>query len=193
MTEQDAQIPPGPPSGPPPESPPQPPQPPPSEPSPASAAGAMRKNAFFAGVLSLFPGAGNIYNGLYMRGVTFFVLAAATIYLTTHRDPLWGLAIAFIWIFNVLDAWRQANLINLGYATDLGISDPPPSGAFGNGSLIGGVAVFLFGLLAALEIYLDVNLDRVFDLWPVVLMALGAWFVFAAIRAKQKNEGIDPL
>ena len=148
----------------------------------------MRKNAFFAGVLSLFPGAGNIYNGLYMRGVTFFVLAASAIYMTNNHGELWGLAIAFIWIFNVLDAWRQANLINLGYSTDLGISDQPPSGAFGNGGLIGGVALFLFGLLAALEIYLEVDMDRVFKLWPVALMVLGAWFVISAIRAKQGNS-----
>ena len=153
----------------------------------------MRKNAFFAGLLSLFPGAGNIYNGLYMRGVTFFMLAAFAIYMANTRNELWGFAIAFIWIFNVLDAWRQANLINLGYTTDLGISDQPPSGAFANGGLIGGAALFLLGLLAALEIYLDVNLDRVFDLWPVALMALGAWFVFSAIRAKQENSGSDSL
>lgn len=34
------------------------------------------KRPFVAGFLSLFPGIGNIYNGLYLRGIIFFVVVA---------------------------------------------------------------------------------------------------------------------
>ncbi len=37
------------------------------------------KNPILAAVLSLFPGIGNVYNGLYMRGVTFFLVIACLI------------------------------------------------------------------------------------------------------------------
>ena len=168
-----------------------PPPTPPAAPAPAAST-PLRKIPILAALLSLFPSAGNIYNGLYVRGITFFLLAAGSIYMAGERGEIWGLAIAFIWIFNVLDSWRQANLINYGYATDLGKSDPPrlPTG---NGGLVGGAAIFLFGLIAAMELYLDFDIDWLFDLWPVYLMALGGWLVWSSIKARQASTGDDEL
>ena len=37
----------------------------------------MKKHPFLAAFLSFFPGLGNIYNGLYLRGVIFFTVVAA--------------------------------------------------------------------------------------------------------------------
>ena len=148
----------------------------------------MKKNALFAGFLSVFPGAGHIYNGLYLRGVTFFVVAASAIYMATHRGELWGFVIAFVWIFNVLDAWRQANLINYGYTTDLGLNDPPRAVGQGAGGIIGGAALLLVGLVAAMEMYLELDIDWMLDLWPVVLMVLGAWFIWSSIQTKRETD-----
>ena len=148
----------------------------------------MRKNAFFAGFVSLFPGAGNVYNGLYLRGVTFFLLAAGAIYMAATRGEMWGFVIAFIWIFNVLDAWRQANLINYGYATDLGAGEQPRAAPRGAGVIVGGIALLLVGLVAAMEMYLDIDVDWIFELWPVILMLLGAWFIWSSIQAKRESE-----
>ncbi len=168
--------------------PPPPPPEPPLEPDSAASEAPqpipMRKRPLFAGFLSLFPGAGNIYNGLYLRGVTFFILAATAIHMTANRGELWGFVVAFIWIFNVLDAWRQANLINYGVTTDLGLTDQPRPTAYGYGGSIAGGALLLVGLLAALESYFGIDIDWILNLWPLFLMALGAWFLFSSLRAK---------
>ena len=169
----------------------------PPTPAPATAessarhANPMEKQPILAGILSLFPGAGNIYNGLYLRGVTFFVLAASSIYMTNEHGELWGMVIAFVWIFNVLDSWRQANLINLGYATDLGQTDQPRTAPAGSAGLVGGIALLLVGMVAALAIYLDIDVDRILNLWPIVMMGLGAWFVFSSLRDKAETRTGD--
>src|SRR5512135_637044 len=70
----------------------------------------MTKNPFVAGLLSGFPGIGNIYNGLYLRGAIFFTAIACLLALGSGEDgehSVLGFVIAFVWIFNILDAYRQ--------------------------------------------------------------------------------------
>jgi hypothetical protein len=166
--------------------PPQPEKAPPAAPNQTTAA--LPKRALFAGFLSLFPGAGNVYNGLYLRGVTFFVLAAGSIYMVNQRGGLWGFVVAFVWIFNVLDAWRQANLINYGYSADLGLTEKVRPVTQGNGGIIGGIALLVVGLVAAMEIYLEIDVDWILDLWPFYLMLIGAWFIFSSLQAKRDEK-----
>jgi len=93
-----------------------------------------RKNPNLAAFLSLFPGLGNVYNGLYMRGITFFLVIVSLIAIVVENHPLFGMAIAFFWLFNVIDAYRQAALINydkmarvasLMYRSGLALGDRP--------------------------------------------------------------------
>lgn len=146
------------------------------------------KNPILAGVLSLFPGVGNIYNGLYMRGVTFFLVIACLIGITADgRHPLFGLAIAFFWLFNVIDAYRQATLINYGYAQDLGLLDMPKVPRAGQGGLMAGVLLSLVGLVAIAEEYLEIRLDWIFNLWPFALVAIGVWLIVASFRGRRQD------
>ena len=166
-----------------------PPAPPAVEPTPP----ANYKNPILAGVLSLFPGIGNIYNGLYMRGLAFFLICTSMIAITT-REPLFGLGIAFFWIFNVVDAYRQATLINHGYGQDLGIDEPPKIAAGQGGAMVGAI-MMLIGAFALYDNYFGpIDLDWLIDLWPVILMAIGAWLIFDTVRDKKKkaaNESFD--
>ena len=90
-----------------------------------------------------------------------------------------GFGIAFIWLFNVIDAYREARLIRAGLASDLAAGRKravtSPIEGVGLGALL-----FAVGLLSTLEV-LGYDVDWVFDLWPVILMVAGAWFVVAAI------------
>jgi hypothetical protein len=147
----------------------------------------VRKNPVLAAILSLFPGVGNVYNGLYMRGVTLFLIVASLIAIVTEgRHPLFGLGIAFFWIFNVIDAYRQATLINYGYAQDLGLLDLPRHPRASQGGVVAGVLLTLVGVCAIGERYFNLDLDRVLDLWPFALVAIGAWLVWSSIRDRQK-------
>jgi hypothetical protein len=149
----------------------------------------LRKNPALAALLSLFPGMGNIYNGLYLRGITFFLVIASLIGITSHQ-PLFGLGIAFFWIFNVLDAYRQATLINYGYAQDLGLLDLPRHPRAGQGGLAAGILLTLIGLFAVIDRYFDVRLDWLFDLWPFALVAAGIWLIWGAIRDRRRAGSV---
>jgi len=72
-----------------------------------------------AALLSVVPGLGNIYNGLYARGLTFFFIEFSIIRMAAGVKQDENLAILipsifFFWLFNLFDAHRQAVIINLG-------------------------------------------------------------------------------
>jgi hypothetical protein len=167
---------------------PQPPQPP-TAPAAKEASSRSYKNPMLAASLSLFPGIGNLYNGLYMRGLAFFLICSSMIYMVAeHPGPLFGMAIPFFWIFNMVDAYRQATLINYGYGAAMGVDEPPKISGAGQGGMMVGVILFLIGGIALLEQFdVRVNLDWLIDLWPVFLMAIGAWLIFDTVRDKMKK------
>src|SRR4029450_1227519 len=74
-----------------------------------------------------FPGLGSIYNGSYARGIAFFLSILGAMRLADRGSDLWGFAIAFLWLFNMIDAYREARLIRAGLARDLGAGRPRPA------------------------------------------------------------------
>ena len=151
----------------------------------------MKKPAL-AALLSLFPGLGNVYNGLYLRGLISFVIVFSILGILTSSDggnaPFFAPAMAFFWLFNIIDAYRQAVLINHGYQQDLGLSDMPMRPRPGQGGIAAGILLVLVGTYALLEQYVDIELDWLFDLWPVVAIALGAWLIWGTIRDRRKES-----
>ncbi len=167
------------------------------EPSPAYAAptpvpvpppAVSRKNPFLAALLSAFPGMGNIYNGLYMRGLIFFLIIVSLIGIASHGrgHELFGMAVAFFWLFNVIDAYRQATLINYGYAQDLGLLDMPQVPRGGQGGLVAGALLALIGIASLLDRYTIVDYDWLLQLWPFALVAVGAWLIVASFRDRRR-------
>jgi hypothetical protein len=151
-----------------------------------------RKNPGLAALLSLFPGMGNIYNGLYMRGVTFFLVVVSLIGIASDGHDLFAAAVVFFWLFNVIDAYRQATLINYGYAQDLGLIDLPRHPRASQGGVAAGVLLALIGLVALLERYFDIRLDWLFDLWPFALVLLGGWLIWASLRDRRRAQAAEP-
>lgn len=143
------------------------------------------KNPLLAGGLSLFPGMGNVYNGLYMRGITFFLVIASLI-IISERHNIFGLGVAFFWIFNVIDAYRQATLINYGYAQDLGLIDLPRHPRASQGGIFSGILLSLIGLFAIADRYFVIDLEWLFDLWPFALVAIGVWLIVSAVRDRRR-------
>ncbi|MFL6261025.1 MAG: LiaI-LiaF-like domain-containing protein [Thermoanaerobaculia bacterium] len=148
-----------------------------------------RKNPFLAALLSAFPGMGNVYNGLYMRGLTFFLIIVSLLGITTsgRGHELFGMAVAFFWLFNVIDAYRQATLINYGYAQDLGLLDMPRVPRAGQGGLVAGVLLTLVGIASVLDRYTIIDYDWFFRLWPFALVAVGVWLIAASFRDRQRG------
>lgn len=169
--------------------------PPAPPPPPEGGSVPPQKNPILAAILSGFPGVGHVYNGLYLRGVTFFLIAAGCIYLADQtNDGLWGFAVAFVWIFNILDAYRQATLINLGYAADMGLTDQPKPGRAGQGTLMAGIVLVVLGVLFFLDIHFNVDLDKVLEfLGPLGLVVLGGWFIWSALKARRERRDEDAV
>jgi hypothetical protein len=162
------------------------PQPETAAPVVALPATIAQKNPALAAFLALFPGLGNVYNGLYMRGITFFLVVVSLIAITSKGHPFFGPAIAFFWLFNVIDSYRQATLINYGYAQDLGLLDLPRHPRASQGGVVAGVLLVLIGLVALSEQYFNVSLEWLFDLWPFALVAVGGWLVWSSIRDRRR-------
>jgi len=167
------------------------PEPPPAfAPQPVSSAIPApmgRKNPMLAALLSLFPGVGHIYNGLYMRGVTFFLVVACLMTIMVRGNEMFWMPLAFFWLFNVIDSYRQATLINYGYAQDLGLLDMPKVPRAGQGGLMAGILISLVGLVAIADQYLAIRLDWIFNLWPFALVAIGVWLIAASFRGRRQD------
>jgi hypothetical protein len=147
------------------------------------------KKPGFAAFLSAFPGLGNVYNGLYVRGLIFFLIVFTMIAIIssgrTDAEAFFGPAIAFFWFFNIIDAYRQAVLINHGYQQDLGLNDLPQRPRPGQGGIAAGVILVLLGVYALLERFVNIQLDWIFDLWPLAAVGLGVWLIWGTIRDRR--------
>jgi hypothetical protein len=165
---------------------------PPPAPHPSLPAPLATKKPALAALLSIFPGLGNVYNGLYLRGLVFFLIffTMMGIIITSDGDNafFFGPAMGFFWLFGLIDSYRQAVLINYGYQQDLGISDLPQRPRPGQGGIAAGVILVLIGTYALIEQYVRIDLDWLFDLWPVVAIALGGWLIWGTIRDRNKES-----
>jgi hypothetical protein len=131
---------------------------------------------------------GHVYLGLYKRGIVFFAILVMLIAIadTPHSGPL-GMLIPFWWVFVLIDAVRQARAIN---ATGM-----PEPGFFGeekpmkaDGGLTFGIFLMLVGLFLLLNRIFTIDLSFLLDWWPALLVAFGAWQVFAYFQEKKRRE-----
>ncbi len=159
---------------------------------------------FLAGLFSVFPGLGNVYNGLYLRGITFFVICIGLIGVAAssgaEERALLILTTIFVWFFNIFDAYRQATLINYGYTPDVELPAKQRVPAWSSGGLVLGVVVFLLGLYFFLHNRFDFDLSIVFDNVDILLMAFGAFLIgLWVVDWKKKNppeqasDGLDGI
>ena len=146
---------------------------------------------FLAAFFSIFPGVGNIYNGLYMRGITFFVIIIGLIGLAASADneqegvPL-VFTVIFVWLFNLFDAYRQATLINFGHTPDVELAKPKIP-TWGSGGMVAGVVVFVLGFYGFLRETFHIDLSLLADYWYVLFMAFGAFLIFRSWSERNKS------
>ncbi len=177
---------------PPPQSPP--PQPPPAAPVPAATPVIVeRKSPGLAGFLSLFPGLGHLYLGLYQRAFAFAGAFVVLIGLTSHGRGahFLGPLIAFVWFFGIIDAVRQAKAINRGYVSESGFAAEAQlrRASEGTGALTWGVILVGLGLLWLLDRYADIDWSFM-ERWggPAALILLGLVLVISHVRRKRTEH-----
>lgn len=150
-----------------------------------------QKSPILAGFLSILPGLGNVYNGLYRRGVSFFLVWVVIFGITTHASgretPFLVMSLCFIWFFNMFDAYRQATLLNYGLTSDPEVLREQASD-LGSWGLVPGVVLVLLGFYGVLREYFDLDLSWLVDQWPIAIMALGAWMIYQTLKQRKNAE-----
>ena len=193
------------PTAPEPPKPPKPPVPSPPEPTPPAPAPAQDleaqdwlqgsdetsddsppKSPVAAALLSLVPfGLGHLYLGQYSRAIAFFTGFWVPILLL--ELPLLGI---FFYFFGIFDAFRQAQLINLA----AGEGRELPAGAF-QGGLAAGVFLIVLGGVLMCRNWIDFYYVREFlhDWWPAILVLIGAYFIFGAVKENRQSGESDEI
>lgn len=151
-----------------------------------------KKSALMAAILSAMPGLGQVYVGYYQQGFVHILAIAGMIGLiatnSIDRDlegPL-GFFIAFVWLYNVIDAARRASLYNHALSGLRPMDLPEDAqGPRRLGSLGGGAALIAAGLVLFGHTMFDMSLAWVAHWWPMALVGAGVWLVYEDWRAKQ--------
>jgi hypothetical protein len=154
-----------------------------------------RKSTWWAGILSLMPGLGQVYVGYYRQGfqniltVCFAMLLLVSNALDGIEPPL-GIFLAFFWLYNIVDAVRRASMYNQALA-GLRQMDMPDELAkpLQFGSLGGGMAFVALGLVLFTHTKFGWSLRWVADWWPLGLVAVGAWLIYSDVKGRFGTRG----
>src|SRR5437763_11954686 len=147
-------------------------------------------NPAIAGLLSILPGLGAVYCGEVMRGVMQIAVYAALIYALANfgggRAPVFGLAIAFWYIYQIIDSVRLARAKQMGVpAPDpFGLSSPDWAASFrsgGKGLPSGSIFLIFLGVFFLLGNAVSYHIFS--RGWPVILIYLGLMRIMQ-IRAR---------
>ena len=138
-----------------------------------------------AGVLAgFFPfGVGAVYNGQYAKGLAHLLIFVALVLGASQSGetggPVFGLGIAFFYVYQIIDAVRSAHAIRLGQPA------PDPFGlakAFGSGERVdmskvpvGALVLIGLGVLFLLNTMGLFHAYWLHRLWPLILIAIGVW------------------
>ena len=147
----------------------------------------MKRSPAAAFWLSLLPGAGHVYIGQPTKGLVLIVSVASVIYLASEGAGAFvGIIIPFLWIFSMIDAHRSAvelnHLIDTGQPLALGRDQ-----GFAISSWWGWVLIVI-GVVFTVDNYGWFDIDWIFKLWPVVLIALGVYLLKKPARTPLSSE-----
>jgi hypothetical protein len=138
------------------------------------------KSPVLATILSLMPGVGQVYVGYYPQGFINIIVVSGTITLLAMGmgsfTPLFGVFLAFFWIYNMIDANRRAHHYNRAL-DGLGGETLPEDFAMPGlkGSVPLGVLLMVVGALIFLNTKFDVSMEWLEEWWPLAMVAAGAW------------------
>ena len=179
--------------------PPPPPLAPPPQPPPVMPGALVqpviveRKSPGLAGFLSMFPGLGHLYLGLYQRAFAFAGAFCILIFFNSHGRiaVLSGPATAFLWFFAIIDAVRQAKAINRGFVSESGFATETQirKASEGTGSLTWGVILVGLGSLWIIDRYVEIDWSFMEE-WggPAAMILLGLVLVISHIRRKRSEH-----
>lgn len=149
----------------------------------------ITKSPVLAAVLSIiFPGAGALYNGDFLRGIVFIIIFAGLVTLQTrsHAQPFAGLLLAGFYFFQIFDAVHQARMINLAASGEEAKEVVAPAAATEpKGSVFWGILMIALGIIFLLANFEIILYENLFDYWPVIIIIIGLKLILDAFRRHQ--------
>jgi len=146
--------------------------------------GASAGSAF---VLGMIPGVGAIYNRQYAKGIVHVIILAMLFMAADNGPsgmaPLFVLSIMAFWFYMAFEAFHTAQNRRRGIPVDEFSSLMPTEG--GSRFPIIPILLIAFGavfLLDTLEIF---ELRRLVRFWPVLMIALGIYLLYARMKSSE--------
>jgi hypothetical protein len=152
-------------------------------------------NPAVAGILAgFFPfGVGAVYCSQYAKGLAHLIIFALLIFGADHAhswDALFGMGIAFFYVYQIIDSVRTARALQEGQpAPDpLGLGQTFSMGEkFDSGKIpVGAIILIGLGVLFLLHTMgiLENGIDR---FWPLILIVLGIWMFYRNYERAQRG------
>jgi hypothetical protein len=152
-------------------------------PRPASGSG---PNPAVAGILAgFFPfGVGAVYCSQYAKGLAHLLVFALLIFATDHAgswDWIFGIGIAFFYVYQIIDAVRTAKALQEGQTAPdpLGLGQTFSMGDKFDASKVPAGAVILIGIGVLFLLHTMGFWEFGFErFWPLILVFLGIWMFY---------------
>lgn len=159
-------------------------------------------NPAVAAWLGLIPGVGAMYNGQFLKAFVHVVIFGGLIAAGEHAGPLdglFGMLVAFFYVYMVLDAYKTAKARQLGQPVPdilgldrtFGIQESQESSAAvssvssPNGSVPRGAVVLIalgvIFLMGNFGVFRMLHLEK---FWPLLLIGLGLWIAYRRTAVK---------
>ena len=161
--------------------------------SPAARTGGPNPNPAVAGILAgFFPfGVGAVYCSQYAKGLAHLVIFVLLIVASNQAGEwgwIFGLGVAFFWVYQIIDAVRTAHALQAGQpAPDpLGLGQSFSMGEkFDTGKVpIGAIVLIGVGVLFLLH---TMGMNFAFErFWPLLLIAVGGWLFYRQRERAQR-------
>jgi hypothetical protein len=145
-------------------------------------------------VLGLIPGVGAIYNGQYAKGLVHVVIVGLIISVLANDaargfEPLVSLLLAAFFFYMAFEAHHTARRRQQGLVVDEFSSLFPMRGS--NSFPIAPILLIVLGVIFLLNNLDLFQIERVIRYWPVLLIVLGAYMLYARMSGSSEKGGMQ--
>jgi hypothetical protein len=144
-----------------------------------------RRSPGLATVLSIIPGVGPLYLGLYERAAAIVLVFALGVWLADATE-IGPFIVMFVWFFGLFDAYRQAQAINLGVEVEplLRKRRVKPMRA----SLGFGVFLVIVGALILWNQFYPMDFSFLEVWWPLILVLGGVYLIGRYLLEQRRRQ-----
>jgi hypothetical protein len=141
-----------------------------------------------AALCAIIPGLGAVYNGEYLKAITYFAVWAALAMLGGRVSGIFIFAAIVFVLFTIFDAYRSAEAMVRKQLTSLPISETTRQ----DKTIVGwGIFLMILGVFFLLENVIPFHFFN--KLWPLVFVLLGAYLVYRALQNNKSQTAAEPI